>query len=158
MADPIDGFDRKILRLIQHDCHLKAEAIAEAVGLSASAVQRRLKRLRSDAVIAAEVAVLDRNRTGPLMTFIAGVEIERDNYDALPKFRLWLAKQQSIQQAYYVTGPIDVILIILAQDIDAFDSLCSRMMAQNPQIRRINTNVVLNVVKLGLNLPIDLLT
>lgn len=155
MSDAIDGFDCRILRLVQQDCHVTAETMAEAVGLSASAVQRRLKRLRSDKVIAAEVAILDRGQTGPMMTFIAGVEIARDNYDALPKLRLWIGQQDAIQQAYYVTGPVDVILIVLAQDMDSFDAVCARMMEHNPQIRRINTNVVLNIVKLGLCLPID---
>ncbi|MCB8873968.1 Lrp/AsnC family transcriptional regulator [Acidisoma silvae] len=155
MPDAIDGFDRRILRVVQQDCHVTAETMAEAVGLSASAVQRRLKRLRSDKVIAAEVAVLDRSQAGPMMTFIAGVEIARDNYDALPKLRLWIGQQDAIQQAYYVTGPVDVILIVLAQDMDSFDSVCVRMIEHNPQIRRINTNVVLNIVKLGLCLPID---
>ena len=49
----MDSFDRKILALVQRDCQLKAEAIAEEVGLSTSAVQRRLRQLRTDKVITA---------------------------------------------------------------------------------------------------------
>ena len=52
----IDPLDLKILALYQHDTRTVAEAIGQAVGLSASAVQRRLKHLRESGHIRAEVA------------------------------------------------------------------------------------------------------
>ena len=61
----MDGIDRKILALYQHDTRRIAESIGEEVGLSAAAVQRRLKRLRADGTIAAEIAVLDKRAIGP---------------------------------------------------------------------------------------------
>ncbi|WP_284944146.1 Lrp/AsnC family transcriptional regulator [Acidisoma cladoniae] len=155
MPDALDGFDRKILQLVQRDCHMKAELIAEAVGLSASAVQRRLKRMRTDKIITAEIAVVDRKAIGRPMTFVAGLEIERENYSALAKFRAWADKQDEIQQAYYVTGSTDIILIISAEDVEAYDAISASIMMHHPQIRRINTNVVLNVLKLGLFLPVE---
>lgn len=50
----LDPFDRAILALMQDDARLKSDAVAERVGLSPTAVQRRLKRLRADGVIQAE--------------------------------------------------------------------------------------------------------
>lgn len=155
MADPLDLFDRKILALIQQDCHQKADLIAEKVGLSPSAVQRRIKRLRAERVIVAEVAVLDRRAVGRLMTFIVGLEIERENYTALAHFRRWVSAQPEIQQAYYVTGQVDLMLVIVAEDVEAFDRVAARIMENNPQIRRMTTNVVLEPLKLGLDLPVD---
>ncbi|GAB0117098.1 Lrp/AsnC family transcriptional regulator [Acidisoma sp. 7E03] len=155
MADPLDLFDRKILAIIQQDCQQKAELIAEKVGLSPSAVQRRIKRLRAERVIAAEVAVLDRRAVGRLMTFIVGLEIERENYTALAHFRRWVSAQSEIQQAYYVTGQVDLMLVIVAEDVEAFDRVAARIMENNPQIRRMTTNVVLEPLKLGLELPVD---
>ena len=55
MPDTLDQFDRSILEIVQRNCQLKAEAIADQVGLSASAVQRRLKRMREEKVITAAV-------------------------------------------------------------------------------------------------------
>lgn len=40
----LDTFDAKILNIIQKNSRVQAEEIAEQVGLSASAVQRRLKK------------------------------------------------------------------------------------------------------------------
>ncbi|MDQ0455567.1 Lrp/AsnC family transcriptional regulator [Rhizobium paknamense] len=149
-----DRFDREIIEMVQRNCQLKAEAIAEQVGLSTSAVQRRLKRLREEGIIRSEIAVIDRKATGHPMVFIVGMEIERDNYDALAKFRIWAEKQDHIQQVYYVTGQVDLIAIVTARDVEHYDDIAALIMAENPQIRRMHTNVVLRDVKLGLFIPI----
>lgn len=153
--EPTDHFDRKILNLVQVDCQMKAETIGDLVGLSASAVQRRLKRMRACGIITAEIALVDRKVAGHPMTFIAGMEIERENYDALSRFRLWLGKHPHIQQVYYVTGSVDLIAIITARDVEQYDEITAILMSENPQIKRIHTNVVLKDVKVGMFVPIS---
>jgi len=151
----LDLFDRQILDRVQHDCQLKAEAIASQIGLSASAVQRRLKRLRAQGVIRAEVAVLDRQAVGRSLTLVVGLEIERDNYPALATFRDWAAREPAVQQVYYVTGQVDLVAIVMARDMAEYDALCARLMSDIPTIRRINTQVTIDVLKLGLQVPVD---
>lgn len=150
----LDEFDRAILAIVQRDCQRKAEAIAADVGLSASAVQRRLKRLRAAGVIRAEVAVLDRRAGCHGVTLLAGLEIERDNYAVLAAFRQWADRHDAVQQVYYVTGEVDLVLVVTARDMADYDALCARLMAEIPQIRRINTQVVIDVLKLGLDVPL----
>ncbi len=154
MTDRLDQFDSAILDLVQRDCQMKAETIADKVGLSASAVQRRLKRLRAEGIITAEIAVVDRKATDFPMTFITGMEIERDNYDALARFRAWAERQDNIQQVYYVTGDVDLVAIITARDVEHYDDISAQLMSENPQIRRMHTNVVLRDVKVGLHIPV----
>lgn len=155
MSTSLDSFDQKILTIMQRDCSIKAEVIAEAIGLSASAVQKRLKRLRAEKIITAEVAVLDRALVGRPMSFVAAMEIERDNYDTVNRFREWAKQIDAIQQIYYVTGAADLIVIITAQDVEAYDRLTARVMENNPMIRRITTNVVLNTLKTSLFIPVE---
>jgi len=154
IMEPIDQLDRKILDIVQIDCQMKAEIIGDLVGLSASAVQRRLKRMRDSGIITAEIALVDRKAAGTPMMFIAGMEIERENYDALSKFRVWLAKQAHIQQVYYVTGSVDLVAIITARDVGQYDEITANLMSENPQIKSIHTNVVLKDIKVGMFVPI----
>ena len=90
----LDTFDAKILNIIQKNSRVQAEEIAEKVGLSASAVQRRLKKMRTEGVIQTEIAVVDPKYVSNMMTFIAGLEIERDNYVALGLFKNWSANRE----------------------------------------------------------------
>ncbi len=150
----LDDFDRHLLARVQADVHCKAEVLAAEVGLSASAVQRRLKRLRERGVIQAEVAVLDQAVVGPALTLIAGLTIGRDNYAALPRLKAWLAAEPLVQQAWYVTGEADLVAVVLAPDMPAYDALCARLMAEVPQLSRITTQVVIEPLKRGLTLPL----
>lgn len=150
----MDQFDRRILAIVQTDSTCKSEVIAEAVGLSASAVQRRLRSLRETGAIRAEVAVLNPKAVDGMMTFIAGLEIERENYAALQSLRQWADGSDHIQQLYYVTGSVDMVAIILARDVEDYDAITAALMRDNPLVRRITTNVVLQAVKVGLQVPI----
>ena len=61
-----------------------------------------------------------------------------------------------IQQAFYITGGSDFVLIVTAPDVDAYDALMSRLIAENANVRRFTTNVALGVIKRGLVIPIAL--
>lgn len=151
----MDTFDRKILAIVQRDSQIKAEAIADVVGLSVSAVQRRLRSLRAAGVIQADISVVNPKAAGQSMSFIAGLEVERDNYDVLQKLQAWADRTEAIQQLYYVTGAVDLVAVILARDVEDYDAITARLMRDNPLIRRITTNVVLRPLKVGLYVPVD---
>jgi Lrp/AsnC family leucine-responsive transcriptional regulator len=150
----LDRFDRQLLNLVQDDSAQTAERLAEAVGLSASAIQRRLKRLREEGVIARDAAIVDPRMVGRPTYFVVSLQVERERPELLTQLREWLAARDQIQQVFYVTGEADFILIITAPDTESYDALMSRMVAENPNVRRFTTNVTLGVVKQGLKIPI----
>lgn len=151
----LDSFDRKLLALVQRDADLTAEALAGQVGLSASAVLRRLKRLRTDGVIIAQTAVVDPLKLGKPTFFLTALEIERERPEHIARLRHWLAHEEQVQQVYYVTGTADFVLVIVAPDVVAYDALMNRLMCDNPNVRRFTTNVALGVGKRSLYLPVE---
>ncbi len=154
MQNTLDSFDRRILDIVQRDGDLTAEALGERVGLSASAALRRLRRLKTDGTIAATVAVVDPAAVGKPTFFIVALEIERERAELLARLRRWFADEDQIQQVYYVTGSADFVLIVTAPDVDSYDALMSRMIADNANVRRFTTNVVLGPGKRGLFVPV----
>ncbi len=151
----LDGFDRKLLSLVQRDADMTADRLGEMVGLSASAVLRRLKRLKAQGVILANVAVVDPVRVGKPTFFVVALEIERERPEMIARLRQWLGDDEHIQQVFYVTGTADFILIVAAPDVEAYDALMSRLIAENPNVRRFTTNVVLGTGKRSLSVPIE---
>lgn len=152
----LDRFDRQLLNLVQEDAGQTAERLAEQVALSPSAIQRRLRRLREHGVIARDAAVVDPSKVGRPTFFIVSLQVERERPEMLAQLRKWLAAQEHIQQAFYVTGEADFVLIVTAPDTETYDALMSRMVGENPNVRRFTTNVALSVVKRGLTIPIPL--
>lgn len=152
----LDRFDRQLLNLVQEDAAQTAERLAEQVGLSPSAIQRRLKRMREQGVITRDVAVVDPREIGRPTFFVVSLEIERERPELLAQLREWLSRRAEVQQAYYVTGETDFVIIMTARDTEAFDAMMSRLVQENPNVRRFTTNVVLNLLKQGLSIPVPL--
>ena len=154
MVPPLDAIDRKLLDLVQRDADLGAEALGERIGLSASAVLRRLKRMKADGTILANVALVDPAKVGRPTFFIVALEIERERPELMSRLRQWLNGEDQVQQAFYVTGSADFILIVTARDVDSYDVLMTRLMADNPNVRRFTTNVALGVNKRTMFVPV----
>jgi Lrp/AsnC family transcriptional regulator, leucine-responsive regulatory protein len=152
----LDRFDRQLLNLVQEDAGQTAERLAEQVPLSPSAIQRRLRRLREEGVIVRESAVLEPKKVGRPTFFIVGLQVERERPELLTQLRRWLAAQEHVQQAFYVTGEADFVLVVTAPDTETYDELMSRLMSENPNVKRFTTNVALGLVKRGLTIPIPL--
>jgi Lrp/AsnC family leucine-responsive transcriptional regulator len=154
-AIAFDKIDKALLTELQDDGSLTSEKLSERVGLSASAIHRRVRRLEKAGVIERRIAVVNPQSVGRGALFLAGIEVERERPDLVEKLRSWIRAEPSIQQAYYVTGSADYVLLITAPDIAAFDQLMSELMAANPNVRRFTTNVVMSSIKRGLYVPVD---
>jgi Lrp/AsnC family leucine-responsive transcriptional regulator len=111
----LDRFDRQLLNLVQEDAGRTSEDLAQRVALSPSAVQRRLRKLKEAGVIVRQTAMLEPRKVGRPTFFIVSLEVERDRPELLTQLRTWLAGQEHVQQAFYVTGEADFILVVTAQ-------------------------------------------
>jgi Lrp/AsnC family leucine-responsive transcriptional regulator len=151
----LDALDHAILTHLQEDARTIAETIGVKVGLSAAAVQRRIKRLRESGVIAREVAVLDPAALGLPMTFIVMVEMERERIEVLDAFRRQILDDAHVQQCYYVTGSADFILVVSCRDMTDFEAFTRRVFFDNPNVRHFTTSVAMERVKVGLTLPLE---
>ena len=150
----LDRFDRQLLNAMQSDAAATSEKLAERVALSTSAIQRRLRRLRELGVIERETAIVDPRLVGSPTFFVVSLQVERERPELLAQLRRWIAAEPQVQQAYYVTGEADFVLIITAPDTEAYDALMTRLVSDNANVRRFTTNVALGVVKRGLTIPV----
>jgi DNA-binding Lrp family transcriptional regulator len=152
-TDELDDLDVRILRLYQGNTQTPARLIAERVGLSTAAVQRRLKRMRAAGVIEKEIAQIAPQAVGLPLTCIVSVDIERERPADVEKFARGVASHPEVQQCYFVTGSADFILIVLAKDMEHYKAFTSRALS-DPNIRSFTTYVVLDRTKVGLTLPL----
>ena len=151
----LDPADRTLLALLQTDGRTPLDQMADATGLSAATVQRRVKRLREAGVIDREAAVLDPASLGWAMTFLVLVEMERERIDVLDAFRRRMRSEPQVQQCYYITGDADFALICLARDMADYEQLTRRLFFDDMNVRRFRTSVVMERTKVGLDVGTD---
>jgi Lrp/AsnC family leucine-responsive transcriptional regulator len=152
----MDSFDVKILNIVQRDNRLPTEKIADRVGLSPSAVQRRLKRLREDGIIEADVAVISPEAVGRTLTAIVGVIIDKERplSLALSQFKNLMLSTPEVMQCYDVTGEADFIVVITARDMQEYETISRKLFMENPNVRRYKTSLVVRRVKSDTIIPL----
>ncbi len=147
--------DLKILELLQIDVKTSVERLSEKVGLSTASIQRHLKRLRDNKVIAQEVAIISPNAVNQSMTFIISVQLNRSYNDCFNYFKNKVKNNNNIQQCYYITGEADFVLIVTAKDMDNFEEFTQLFFFSDVAVLHFKTSVVMGRTKVSLALPLN---
>ena len=150
----LDDHDRKLLARLQRDTTATAEVLGSAIGLSASSVQRRIKRLRETGVIDREVAILNADALGKRMTFIVGVKVDYGKKTEVNALLKRLLADGRTQQMYYVTGEVDYILTVIVHDMQDYDDYSKTLLLASAAVLRFLSNVVIEGLRVGLEIAI----
>lgn len=151
----MDEFDAKLLNLMQQNNRLTAEQLSARVGLSATACQKRLKKLRDNGVITHDLSVLSSDAVGRRLKLIVAVTLERERPEILDQFKTRMQSTPEVMQCYYVTGDADFIIILTARDMKDYEEFTRRFFFRNSHVQRFQTNVVMDDVKVTLSMPVE---
>jgi Lrp/AsnC family transcriptional regulator, leucine-responsive regulatory protein len=135
----LDAFDLAILGILQRDNTTPQRAIAQAVHLSAPAVQRRIQRLQQNGVIRANVAVIDPEKVGLPLTIMVEVHLENERPDRTAPLRSRIAAEAAVQQCYSVTGEADYLLVVTVASMADYEALTRRLFEGDDNVRRFRT-------------------
>ena len=151
----LDRADAALLEAVQRNNRLTSEELAALVNLSPTDWQRRLKRLRAEGVIESDVAIVSPKAVGRPVSMIVMVSLERERADIVDRFKRSIRAAREVMLGYYVTGDADFILVVTAQDMEAYEAFTRRFFYENPDIKGFKTMVVMDRVKAGFALPIE---
>ena len=146
-ARKIDSFDRAILRILQKDNKTPQRKIAEAVNLSAAAVQRRIAAMEGAGVISRNVALVDPYALPVTITSIVEGRVHDERVATVDAAKALFRSTPEVQQCYYVTGGISFVLIIVTTDMRAYEALTRRLFAEHDYIESYRSLIALDRVK-----------
>ncbi len=147
----MDDKDLEILKLVQSNARLTAETIGHEIGLSPPAVQKRLKKLRETGVIENEIAVLCPAKVGREMTVIVQVMLERESRLHLDTFKRRMKTAHGVQQCYYTTGEADFIVVVVVEDIKAYEAFTQEYFFDESNVSKFTSSIVMDRVKVSLD-------
>jgi Lrp/AsnC family leucine-responsive transcriptional regulator len=152
----LDRVDGRILEAMQRNNRLTSEELGDLVGLSPTACQRRVKRLRAEGVIEADVSIVSPKIVGRPVTMLVLVSLERERADIVDRFKNAIRATQEVMIGYYVTGDADFVLIVTAKNMEDYEQFTRRFFYENHDIKGFKTMVVMDRVKAGFAVPIDI--
>ncbi|MEM9495092.1 MAG: Lrp/AsnC family transcriptional regulator [Pseudomonadota bacterium] len=136
----LDDFDRRLLALVQKDNQSTHAELGETVGLSPSAVRRRLKRFRDSGLIMRDVALLNPDSIG--VRLVITVSFQNETVETLEAFDRQMQDLPEVSQCYHVSGATDYVLIVHGPSVDWYEEWGKRVFMGNPDIRRYDSHVV----------------
>jgi DNA-binding Lrp family transcriptional regulator len=154
MRTRLDPLDIALLACLQRDNLQTAEQLAEQVGRSPSAVARRLRRLRATGAIAADVALVSEEAAGHPLSAIVHIQLERHAIQASDLLRRRLLASPNVQLCFEISGSFDLLLLVVAPDMDAYNQFVDEMLVDDPAVRRLETSFVKRRAKATLAVPL----
>ncbi|WP_034595537.1 Lrp/AsnC family transcriptional regulator [Acinetobacter sp. CIP-A165] len=148
----LDKFDFALLKLLQKDSLIPLRELADAVHLSTASVQRRIQKLRENGYIIGNIAVLDPDKLNQVITILVEIRVNKTHAIDLKSLKASFSRTE-IQQCYYVTGEVDFMLVLLVPNMNRFQELCDELFHNNPNVEWFKTTVVLDRVKVSLDIP-----
>lgn len=147
----IDDIDKKIVKILQQDGRTSNAEVARQVGLAASAVLERIRKLEESGVIEGYFASIDPKEVGFGLVAFVFVRTNEcgDGTDEL------LADIPEVLEVHDVAGEDSYLLKVRASDPEDLARLLREKLKAIPTVVTTRTTVVLQTLKETTVLPLD---
>jgi Lrp/AsnC family transcriptional regulator, leucine-responsive regulatory protein len=148
----LDKIDMRLMDLVQHNNQLITEELGKKVGVSATSVQRRLRKLRAEGVIEADVSIISPKAIGKNVAMHVVVSLERERADVVERFKKAICNTAEVMSGYYVAGDADFVLLVTANNMEDYEAFTRRFFYENQDIKSFKAMVIMDRVKAGFTL------
>jgi DNA-binding Lrp family transcriptional regulator len=143
LSRPLDRIDRRIVALLQERAKLTFAEIGTDVGLSATAVKRRVDRLEREGVIVGYGARVDPQMLGEGLESL--IEIYCSDRTAPADIGRSLRGIDQIVSAFTVSGEPDALIRVRVDNIPELEKLVEKL-RRDPNVVRTRTLIVLSTL------------
>lgn len=156
MADStdLDPTDRRILELLQTDGRMTNAALAEAVGLTATPLIQRVRKLEQWGVIRRYAAIVDASKVGRPVTAFVHVTLKAHGLTAHDRFIAMVETLEQVLECHHIAGDEDFLLRVSVHDIAELEQFLLRELSASGMVGRVKTTLVLSSSKIAAPIPI----
>ena len=154
----LDKLDRAILRSLQNNGRETYDVMGQAIGLSPSAVLRRVKRLEDSGVIDRYVALVKPETVGLSLTAHLNVRLEKHTEshkrNPMDVFRASVQAWPEVVECVALTGDMDYFLRVVVEDMAHYSRFVMDTLLKHPSVQDCKTSFVLDRVKTTTAVPV----
>ena len=143
----LDRLDLRILAALQVDGRITNLKLAEAIGLSPTAVLARVQRLTRDGYILGYEARLNPLKLGAGMLVFVEVLLDRTTPNVFDAFKAAVQVRPEIMECHMVAGGFDYLIKTRSADMNDYRNFAGSVLWQLPGVRETRTYAVMEEVK-----------
>lgn len=148
----MDFIDTKILKALQQDAGLSQRELADRVNLSQNACWRRVTRLYDQGVITGKTVRVNAAALGLNLTVFVMIRIRTHSVDWLDRFRRSILSIENVIDFYRVAGDYDYMLKVVAADMNDFDRVYQRIIADQ-ELDAVTSHITMEAIADNRDLP-----
>lgn len=145
--EKMDRTDAALLRALQEDGRATAGELGERVGLSVSAVHRRVRALEEDGTIQRYAAVLDPKPLGYTHDFYVEIALQSQTETTMEAFEAAVRNSPDIVECHLLTGAFDYLLRIATRGPEDYERVHRHALSALPGVMRMQSSLVLRTVR-----------
>lgn len=142
----LDSIDRAIIAELEGDGRMAINTLADRVGLSASPCLRRVRKLEDEGVITGYRAIINGAAVGRGLVVWATARLGRHD-SSVYEFEEAIAAIDAISSVHHVTGDVDYLIRVEAEDLDHYDRLVRTILPALPGEAHLTSYVVTSIIK-----------
>jgi Lrp/AsnC family transcriptional regulator, leucine-responsive regulatory protein len=150
----LDPLDVEILTILQGNGRAGMAEIGEEIGLSASAVTRRLEKLEGDRIILGYTALLNQKAVGLTMTAFVTVTLTKQSQEVIEAFERAIVLLPEVAEVHLMAGSTDYLLRVISTDLEAYESFLKRRLTRLRGIAHVQTAFSLSSLKAVPSVPL----
>ena len=142
MMTEVDRTDRQILALLSKNVRMTNKELAHVVGLSASSVHERVKKLNESGLIEGAHLNVDLARMGLALKALLFVQLSEHEKTNLTRFMRDLLEISEVRAAWMITGRFDAVVEIATRDTAHLHAVVVEKFSSRKEIHRIETSII----------------
>jgi DNA-binding Lrp family transcriptional regulator len=142
----LDRIDIRILAHLQGDGRISNAALAETVGLSASACLMRVRRLEKAGYIARYTTEIALQKLGPTLLVFTEVTLSDHRAADFARFEAAVRKVDEIVECHLVSGGHDYLLKFITQSVQHYQGTIEHLLELGIGIEKYFSYVVIKTV------------
>ena len=149
----MDIIDKKILTILQERARIKKSEMARELGIPATTLQERIRRLEAKGIIKNYRAVIDHEKIGLSVRAFVSVTLDRHEPSDIRSFEKSIRTIPNIKACYHLSGRFDYLLLLLAKDLKELGDLVKVGISALPDFGRCETHLVFSEIESSGGLP-----
>ena len=137
LAKLLDATGRRLVDLLQEDARLSYSELGRRVGLSATAVIERIRRLEEAGLITGYHAAIDASKLGVSLTAFVRLTTPPERYGAVRELALG---ETAVLECHHVTGEESFVLKVRVSSVAELEALIERL----SRLGRTSTSIVMS--------------
>lgn len=154
LQNSLDKKDRMLLNLLQQDCMLSLQTLADAVNLTTTPCWKRLKRLEDEGYIRGRVALLDGEKLGLGLTAFVLIKTQQHSSSWFQQFVAVVQAMPEVMGFYRMAGEYDYLLRVQVADMKSYDGFYKRLVNGIPGLLDVTSSFAMEEIKYTTALPV----